>query len=343
MLIFLAQAALPQLPGDLSTSPTTANLAVALPIISSAILPLYWSHASERIGRRTVYIISLIACVTFDTLSATSSSIAMLIVMRILAAGASSAVTPTGAAVVADLWEVKEKGRAMSAYYVGILLGPALGPVIGGLLVQRWSWRATQWFQMAHAALVLILIAVALPDTAQKAISPNGILSKASPRHQRSPLNIMAVVLRRISSEVLQPLRIVFFLRNPAITLITYLASITFLIVKAFQISLQQSFASPPFNFDAVLIGLTFLPFASGLIIGDLVGGKWSDHVIHRTAVASNRYNDTGDIILVPEDRIKENAWAAMLCLPAGLVWYGWGIQYGKHWIVPVCTANLLL
>lgn len=115
-----------------------------------------------------------------------------------------------------------------------------------------------------------------------------------------------------------------------------YLSSITFLVVKALQISFQQSYAGPPFNFDALIIGLTFIPFAIGLIVGDLVGGKWSDQVMHRTAVASNRYDDTGEIILVPEDRMKENAWLAILCLPAGLVWYGWGVQSGKHWIVPV-------
>ena len=107
---------------------------------------------------------------------------------------------------------------------------------------------------------------------------------------------------------MLRPLRIVYFLKSPAITLTIYLASITFLVVKALQISFQQSFASPPFNFDAVIVGLTFIPFASGLIVGDLVGGKWSDHVMHRTAAASNQYNDTGEIILAPEDRMKENA-----------------------------------
>ena len=135
------------------------------------------------------YILCLIACVVFGALSAISSSIAMLIVMRILWAGASCAVTPIGAAVVADIWEVKEKGQAMSVYYVGLLLGPALGPVIGGALVQRWSWRATQWFQMAYGALILILISFALPETTQKAIVLHSTLSV---------LKVMIVELLRI-------------------------------------------------------------------------------------------------------------------------------------------------
>ena len=262
----------------------------------------------------------------------------MLILMRMLSAGASCAVTPIGAAVVADVWEVKEKGQAMSVYYVGLLLGPALGPVVGGALVQRWSWRATQWFQMAYGALILILISFALPDTTT---IPNSTLSGISSRQQEDSSRSPVTILRKIGSATLRPLRIVRFLRSPAITLTVYLSSITFLVTKALQISLQQSYAGPPFNFDALIIGLTFIPFAIGLIVGDLVGGKWSDQVMHRTAVASNRYDDdTGEIILVPEDRMKENAWLAILCLPAGLVWYGWGVQCAKHWIVPVCTPN---
>ena len=260
----------------------------------------------------------------------------MLIVMRILSAGAGCAVTPIGAAVVGDIWEVKEKGQAMSVYYVGLLLGPSLGPVIGGALVQRWSWRATQWFQMAYGALILIFISFSLPDTTQKAIIPDSTLRELPPRQQEDSPRSPVTILRQICSATLRPLRIVRFLRSPAITLTVYLSSITFLVVKALQISLQQSYAGPPFNFDALIIGLTFIPFAIGLIVGDLVGGKWSDHVMHRTAVASNRYDSTGGIILVPEDRMKENAWLAILCLPAGLVWYGWGVQYGEHWIVPV-------
>ena len=54
----------------------------------------------------------------------------------------------------------------MGVYYVGILLGSwGLGPVLGGSPVQRWSWRATQWFQMAYGTTIPILILFALRET----------------------------------------------------------------------------------------------------------------------------------------------------------------------------------
>ena len=87
-----------------------------------------------------MYLISLVAHTVSSALSAVSSSISMLIIVRKLANGASSTATPTGAGVVADLWEIKEKGGAISVYCRGILLGPSLGPGFGGLLTQRWGW-----------------------------------------------------------------------------------------------------------------------------------------------------------------------------------------------------------
>ena len=56
--------------------------------------------------------------------------------MRALNSAAGCAVTAVGAAIVADVWDVKERGFAMSIYYIGAFAGPAPGPVIGGILTQ---------------------------------------------------------------------------------------------------------------------------------------------------------------------------------------------------------------
>lgn len=255
-----------------------------------------------------------------------------------VASGAGSAVTPTGAAIVADLWEVKEKNQAMSIFYVGILLGPTLGPILGGVLTQQWDWRATQWFTTVYGALCLLLVVFFLPETCQDKIErqKQGAL-KAVQESSRPP-----AMGSMIYSAVLHPLRIIFFLKSPAITITIYLASITFLVVKALQISFQKSFSSQPYNFSPIIIGLSFLPFSIGLIIGDLGGGKWSDFVMGKTAVKTNRYDEEGAIVNVPEDRIGLNAWVATLLFPMGLLWYGWSIDKGVFWIMPVSETHLI-
>lgn len=58
----------------------------------------------------------------------------------------SSAVFSVGAGTLADIYDPHERGKMMGIYYAAPLLGPSLGPILGGALTQEWSWRATFYF-----------------------------------------------------------------------------------------------------------------------------------------------------------------------------------------------------
>jgi multidrug resistance protein len=143
-------ASLGQVDRDLHTSPTITNLSIALYMLSMAIFPLWWSAFSEAFGRRSIYLISFILFVVFGILSAVSKSIAMLVVTRMLSGGAAASVQAVGAGTIADIWEPRERGRAMGIFYLGPLCGPLFAPIIGGALAQRWDWRATLWFLVIY-------------------------------------------------------------------------------------------------------------------------------------------------------------------------------------------------
>ena len=136
-------ASLHQVAIDLHASETLTNLNVALFMLSMAIFPLWWSAFSETLGRRTIYLISFTLFVLFAVLSAVSKSIGMLIAFRMLSGGASASVQAVGAGTIADLWEPRERGKAMGYFYLGPLCGPLLSPIVGGALAQRWNWRAS--------------------------------------------------------------------------------------------------------------------------------------------------------------------------------------------------------
>src|SRR5688572_5897798 len=131
---------------DLEASETVTNLTVALYMLAMSIFPLWWSSFSETLGRRTVYIVSFALFLVFSVLSAVSVNISMLIVMRILAGGASASVQAVGAGTIADIWETAERGRAMGIFYLGPLTGPLFSPIVGGALSQAFNWRAPMWF-----------------------------------------------------------------------------------------------------------------------------------------------------------------------------------------------------
>ncbi len=347
-------AALPQLSEQLNATPTITNLAVALYMLSMSIFPLWWSSFSETLGRRTIYLVSFTMFILWAVLSAVSTSIGMLIVMRILSGGAAASVQAVGAGTIADIWESKERGRAMGIFYLGPLMGPLLAPIIGGYLAQALGWRSTMWFLVIYGGILVVVLTFCLPETL-KATKPlaaaNGTLhlqdeEKSSTRPQltristRQSVQIKAKTFASVFKRcIIDPLHILTYLRFPPVALTVYYASITFGSLYILNISIQQSFSRSPYNYPISTIGLLYIPSSLGYIVASIFGGKWSDVIMHREARRANRYDSNGKLILLPEDRMRENAYLAAAVYPAAIIWYGWSVQEHLHWSI-AAVAN---
>lgn len=331
---------------------TVTNMSVAVYMLSMSIFPLWWSSFSERLGRRTIYISSFILFVLFAILSAVSTSIAMLIVVRTLSGGAAASVQAVGAGTIADIWETRERGRAMGIFYLGPLCGPLFAPIIGGALGSGLGWRSTQWFLVIYGGATLIFIILALPETLHRKAKPGdgqdptatpGDAEKSSSGGEIQRTTTRASTIQRTKTVMthlrqifIDPLRIIAWLRFPPVLLTVYYASITFGSLYILNISIQSSFAAPPYKFSTLIIGLLYIPNSAGYLLASLFGGRWIDNIMHREARKAGRYDDKGKLILRPMDRMKENAWIAAVLWPAALIVYGWTVEYGEHWIVPM-------
>jgi MFS family permease len=277
---------------------------------------------------------------------------AMLIVMRTLSGGAAASVQAVGAGTVADIWETKERGRAMGMFYLGPLCGPLFAPIIGGVLAQTLGWRSTQWFLAIYGGLTLILITFAMPETLRrKDLEPptqpqQSKLEKTAARQdltrvstRQSVQTTTETTIKTLRRYFLDPLIVLTWLRYPPVALTVYYASITFGSLYCLNISIQASFSTAPYNFKTIIVGLLYIPGSLGYILASVFGGKWIDAIMHREARKAGRYDASGKLILRPEDRMRENAWIAAVLWPGALLWYGWTVQHGVIWIVPM-VAN---
>lgn len=305
----------------------------------------------------------------------------MLIVMRILSGGSAASVQAVGAGTIADIWETKERGRAMGFFYLGPLMGPLIAPIVGGVLAQTLGWRSTQWFMTVYGAVLLLVITFLLPETLPKRkleevpTTPNvtvetkssGVyegdtIGHAAETNNRSPnekndipennapicLELTRILTRQsvhIKTKrwasftkrfFIDPLSVLLYLRFPPVLLTVYYASITFGSLYVLNISVQQTFSEKPYNFSVIILGLLYIPCSLGYILASLTGGRWTDKIMHREARAAGRYDAKGNLILRPEDRMRENAWIAACIYPAAFVMYGWTANKGIIWIVPM-------
>ena len=77
-------------------------------------------------------------------------------------------VLTIGAATLADIYEPFERGTKMGIYYAAPILGPSLGPIIGGLLTKAFSWRAPFWLLAADIGVNVVVIVFCFRDTFRK-------------------------------------------------------------------------------------------------------------------------------------------------------------------------------
>ncbi|EMC92113.1 hypothetical protein BAUCODRAFT_276579 [Baudoinia panamericana UAMH 10762] len=338
---------------------TVVNLSVALYMLSMSIFPLWWSSFSETLGRRTIYIVSFALFVVFNALAAVSPNIAMFIVMRCLSGGAAASVQAVGAGTVADVWEVKERGRAMGIFYLGPLCGPLISPIMGGALSQSLGWRSTQWFLAIFGALLCAFILFALPETLrrkkqfaaaavqeveavvetdeEKSGSGRPQLTRTSTRQSVQVQTRKYWVMARRA--FVDPLRIILYLQFPAVAVSVYYATVTFASLYVLNISIQQTFSSAPYNYSSTIVGLLYLPNSAGYVFASIFGGRWVDAIMHREAKKAGRYDENGKLKFRPEDRMKENAWFGAILWPAAIITYGWTAEFGESIAAPM-VAN---
>lgn len=268
----------------------------------------------------------------------------MLIVLRLLSGGASASVQAVGAGTIADLWEPRERGRAMNIFYLGPLCGPLIAPIVGGALAERWGWRSTLWFLAVWGAITVILIFLALPETLavsgqvrqlkEEQMEPiDRQLSRVS---SRQVIHVTTKWLKYLKMVLLDPLKIILYLRYPPVLLTVYYASITFGSLYVLNVSVEHTFGGSPYNFTTIIVGLLYIPNSLGYVVASTFGGRWMDSIMQREAKKAKRYDENGKLIYHPEDRMRENAWLGAFLYPAGLIWYGWCADRGVFWLAPV-------
>lgn len=329
---------------DFDATPVTINLTVALYMLAMAIFPLWWSSFSERFGRRNIYLTSFSFFVLFATLSAVSRNVPMLVVMRFFTGGSSASVQAVGAGTIADIWETRERGRAMSIFYLGPLMGPLAGPILGGILAQAFGWQATMWALVIYGGILIIFLVFCLPETlARRGPSPSSTMTDAGGQPGLTRTTTTESVKKHTKTfasffkqSFVDPLSVLLYLRFPPVLLTVFYAAITFGVLFALNISLQMAYSSAPYNYSQLIVGLLYIPSSVGYIVTSLFGGKWLDRIMVRAAEKAERYDENGKLVLLPEDRMRENAWIAGTVYPASLLLYGWTIQYGTFWVVPL-------
>ncbi|KAL6702478.1 hypothetical protein ACN47E_001633 [Coniothyrium glycines] len=159
----------------LHVTPTQTNIAITTYMIAQAIAPAFIGAMSDNSGRRLSFIVSFVIFILGNVGLALQTNYAALLILRMVQATGCTAGIALTFAVVADLTTSAERGKYIGYAGAGILIGPAFGPTIGGLLAQFLGWRSIFWFLAIFSGVLLVLFVFLFPETCRKVVGNGSI------------------------------------------------------------------------------------------------------------------------------------------------------------------------
>ena len=137
----IANVALPYMQGGMQASRDQITWVLTSYIVAAAIMtaPVGWLAA--RFGRKNFAIVSLSGFTITSMLCGAAQTLDQLILFRLLQGAFGAALSPLSQSIMLDLYPVQKRGSIMAIWGMGVMVGPILGPTLGGYLTDAYTWR----------------------------------------------------------------------------------------------------------------------------------------------------------------------------------------------------------
>lgn len=164
----IVTVALPHMQGELGANATQISWVLTSYLISSGIFMPLTGFMTDRFGQRTYLIWSIVGFTAASMLCGIATSIDEIVVFRLIQGVAGAGLMPTAQAILLNIYPREERGNAMAIFGVGAMVGPIMGPTLGGYLTQVLSWRWTFFVNLPVGALALAGVWLLVPQTEKK-------------------------------------------------------------------------------------------------------------------------------------------------------------------------------
>jgi len=166
----IANVALPHMQGALQASQDQITWVLTSYIVASAITLPLTGWLCSLWGRRKVFIISVIGFTVASALCGLATSLTTIVAARLLQGVFGAALVPLSQAVLLDINPPQKVGQAMAIWGAGIMVGPILGPMLGGWLTENFDWRWVFFINLPVGIFALWGIVRYLPENRPKSV-----------------------------------------------------------------------------------------------------------------------------------------------------------------------------
>ncbi|WP_346045928.1 MFS transporter [Actinomadura chokoriensis] len=162
----ILNVALPTLQHDFDSSLSGLQWTIDAYLIVLASLLMLAGSTADRIGRRRVFQTGLALFVTGSVLCSLAPSLGWLVAARVVQAVGGSMLNPVAMSIITNVFtEPRERARAIGVWGAVVGLSMAMGPLVGGLLVDSVGWRSIFWLNVPIGLAALALTALFVPES----------------------------------------------------------------------------------------------------------------------------------------------------------------------------------
>ncbi|CDO74082.1 hypothetical protein BN946_scf185043.g132 [Trametes cinnabarina] len=313
---------------DLHTTHEVAILSISLYVLGLGIGPMFVGPLSELYGRNIIYRTSYVLFFAFTWPTAFPPHIAVFLVFRFITGLCGAAFLSVAGGSVSDLFDNAHVATPMAVYTISPFIGPVVGPLIAGFIVQNTDWKWCFRVLLIWQFVQIILLFTCVPETyvpvilkrkARKLRKTTGDDRYFAPlEHQQH--NLFHMILFSCST----PFKLLMFDRM-ALSLDIWsalLLGILYLAFQAFPIIFEDVH-----GFNVQQTGLSFLGIGTGMVAALATQPYWNSR-FRREAKKHNGHPP-------PEIRLIIGQVGGILA-PIGLFIMAFTTYKNVHWIAPI-------
>lgn len=335
---------------------------------------MFIGSLADSAGRRPAYLICFVLFIAANIGCALSPNYGALLALRMLQSAGSASTVALCQAVVADVITSAERGSYAAFTFLPVLLGPSLGPVLGGVISQYLGWRWTFWLLAIVGSVVFVGHSFFMPETCRYIVGNGSVrppiayrtlwqickdfLRKSKQQRQRknAQLHDSGGELGRAQSRAsttrpAMPKKKVNFLKSLSLLfekemfVLLMFGGIVTASAYAVLTSMGTHFADI-YGLTQTQVGLMYLPMTGGTILVTFVMGRAQNWNFRRHCrLLGVPYDRTRqhDLTDFPIERARLEISIPLLALSTVvIVVWGWALQYSAPLAVP-CVLLVLL
>ncbi|MFM8754215.1 MAG: MDR family MFS transporter [Phenylobacterium sp.] len=160
----IANVALPQMQGSISASPEQLTWVLTSYILATAVMTPLCGWLAMKFGRKRMIVLSIIGFTAASMLCGIATTVPEMVLYRTLQGLAGAALMPLSQSVMLDTYPQEQIPRVMSLWSAAVIMGPILGPIVGGWITEHLNWRWVFFINLPLGIIAVLGVSAFMAD-----------------------------------------------------------------------------------------------------------------------------------------------------------------------------------